>query len=289
MARSSFTKKKFCGLIVPMITPLTKDGELDEPAVRRMVDHLIAGGVEGVFVLGTTGEGPSIPLDMRVRLVHLAVDQSAGRAQVYAGIPRNVVSEAGDAARDYFRRGAAAVVAQLPGYFRLKPDEQFNYFSTLLKRISGPLVLYDIPETVHMAIDPGVIEHLRVFSNLVGIKDSSGDPDRLAALLESYAGDPGFSVLTGATSLAAFGFQHGADGFVPSAGNLNPNLCARLYAAALKGDDKLMLEIQKEIDALQADFVEDGYLGRGIARLKKRLVQKGLCTPAMMAPLMPAE
>jgi 4-hydroxy-tetrahydrodipicolinate synthase len=220
--------KHYQGAIVPIVTPLTAQGELDEVALRRIIDFLAAGGVQGIFALGTTGEGPSVPRDIRPRLVRLAVDYAGGRLQVYAGIASTVLEESADAAKEYIRHGVTAVVAPLPGYYLLTADEQFRYFATLLERIHGPLLLYDIPAAVHNAIDPGVIEHLRVFPNVVGIKDSSGDRERLAGLLSSYSDDPGFSVLVGTTALVSFGLQRGADGFIPSAGNLNPSLCTRM-------------------------------------------------------------
>lgn len=285
MAAGTKTKKTYHGVIIPMVTPLNDAGELDEPAVRRVIDHLIAGGVQGVFVLGTTGEGPSAPRELGSRLVQLAVEHTAGRVQVYAGIYDSVVSESLEMAREFLRRGATAVVAQMPAYFRLGPVEQFRYFAALAERARGPLMLYDIPSAVHSAIDPGVIEHLRVFPNVVGIKDSSGDRERIDGLLDSYADDPAFSVLVGATALAAYGFRNGADGFVPSAGNINPSLCSRLYGAALKGDHNLMDELQAEVDAMQAEFGVEGYTGRSIARLKKRMSQRGLCGPKVFLPL----
>src|SRR5690554_2773450 len=145
MGAEPSTRKTYCGVVVPMVTPFTQEGELDEHAARRIIDHLIAGGVQGIFVLGTTGEGPSMPREMRARLVHLTIDHVAGRVQVYAGVFDTIVSESIDAARDYLRRGASAIVAQLPSYYRLAPDQQFQYFATLAERIKGPIILYDIP------------------------------------------------------------------------------------------------------------------------------------------------
>ena len=281
--------KTYHGVIVPMVTPLTAEFELDEPALRRIVEHLVTGGVQGIFVLGTTGEGPSTPREMRPRVVQLVVEAAAGKAQVFAGIADTVVNDSIAAAKDYLRRGCAAVVAPLPSYYRLNEDEQFRYFAALVKRIPGPVLLYDIPSAVHMHIDHGVVEHLRAFPNVVGIKDSSGDAERLMALLDSYSDDPGFSVLVGATALASLGLRRDADGMVPSEGNLNPALCVRLCAAASKGDWALMDSLQAELDALSTQFAVDGYLGRGVSRLKKLLSQRGLCTPAVFRPLVTEE
>ena len=285
MVKNRTMHKLYCGVIVPLVTPLNEDGELDEQAVRRILDHVIAAGVQGVFILGTTGEGPSTPREMRARMVQLVLEYVAGRAQVYVGVYDNVISAMLDSSRDYLRKGATAVVAQLPGYYRLPPDDQFRFLSTMVKSIPGPFLLYDIPAVVHMSIDPGVIEHLRAFSNLVGIIDTSGNRERLLGLLDSYADDEGFSVLVGSTAQAAHGFEYGADGFVPSAGNLNPSLCVRLYQAAQKGDSILMASLQQEINGLQAQYAADGYIGLTISRLKKRMADEGLCGPGVLPPL----
>ncbi len=277
--------KTYHGVIVPMVTPLTAEFELDEAALRRVVEHLTAGGVQGIFVLGTTGEGPSAPREICSRLVQLTVEYAAGKAQVYAGIADTVVADSISVAKEYLRRGCAAVVAPLPSYYRLTEDEQFRYFTALVKRIPGPVLLYDLPSAAQMQIDHGVVEHLRAFPNVVGIKDSSGSIERLAALLDSYSDDPGFSVLVGATSLASYGLRNGADGMVASAGNLNPALCVRLCAAASKGDWSLMDSLQAELDELSAQYHAPGYIGRGIARLKKMMSQRGLCGSAVFRPL----
>lgn len=279
------TRKTYCGVIVPMITPLNNDDTLDEPAIRRVIDHLIGGGVHGIFILSTIGESPSMSREMRNRLVHQVLDHVGGRVQVYVGVYDTVVAETLDMSRDFLRRGASAVVAQLPAYYRLSPDGQFRFLSTLVERIPGPFFLYDIPAIVHMSIDPGVIEHLRAFTNLVGVIDSSGDKHRLLELLESYADDMRFSVLVGNTAQAAFAFEHGADGFVPSVSNINPSLCVRLYQAGQKGDTALAATLQGEIDALHAGYAVEGYVSQTIARLKKRAAEMGLCTPKVLPPL----
>lgn len=273
------------GVVVPVVTPITDKFELDEPALRKVIDHLIDGGVQGIFVLGSNGEGPSIPRVMRARIVHLAMEQVRGRARVYAGILDNSAIDAVASAKEFLRMGVSAVVAQLPNYFTLSPDEQFRYFAGLIERIQGPILLYEIPATVHMSLDLAVIEHLRAFSNVVGIKDSSGNRAQVEALLDVYSDDPGFSVLVGTSGLYSFGLRHGADGIVPGIANLEPGLCARMYAAALTGDWSLMGELQGELDKLARGFLVPEYLGQTVARLKWRMSQRGLCGPTVFPPL----
>lgn len=153
MTSRTTPEKIYHGVIVPLVTPLTPQGELDEPALHRIIDFLVTGGVDGIFVLGTTGEGPSTPHEIRPRLVRLALEYANERAQVYVGIASTVVDKSLDAAKDYLRQGVTAVVAPLPGYFVLTPGEQFRYFATLAERIRGPLLLYDIPAAVRTPID----------------------------------------------------------------------------------------------------------------------------------------
>jgi 4-hydroxy-tetrahydrodipicolinate synthase len=273
------------GVVVPLVTPLTSELRLDEPALRRLVDYQISGGVKSIFVLGTTGEGPSVPRAMRARIVQVALEQANGRASIYAGTADTVHGEVTAAGVEYLRMGARAVVVQLPSYFPLTPTEQFAYFTSLLKAITGPVLLYDFPATVHMTIDLGVIEHLRAFHNVIGIKDSSGDQQRLQALLDAYSGDTGFSVLVGAIALSSFGMLNGADGFVSSTANLEPALCARLYASSRTGDRRLMKTLQAEIDAVTESFWGERSIGQSIARLKRLMSQRGLCGPAVFSPL----
>lgn len=273
------------GVIVPIVTPLTEKGELDEPALRRLVDFEIDGGVDGVFVLGSTGEGPSIPRNFRTRVVHLAIESARSRAKVYAGILENSVVDGIAAAREYLRLGVSGIVAPLSNYFTLSPDEQFLYYAGLAERIQGSILLYEIPQAVHMSIDLRVIEHLRAFDNVVGIKDSSGDRDRLRALLDSYRDDPNFSVLVGDYSLYSYGLRHGADGIVPSVANLDPGLCVRMCSSARKGDWALLNELQLELDGLTHEYHVPGSMGQSIVRMKRLMSQRGLCGKTVLPPL----
>lgn len=277
------------GVVVPLVTPVTADGKLDEPALRRVIDYVIQGGAQGIFVLGTTGEGPSVPRGLRSRVAHVAAEHAARRARIYAGIADTSLVDSVSAAADYLHHGVDVVVAQLPNYYQLTPDEQFEYFAGLARHIQGPMLLYNIPSTVHMSIDLGVIEHLRAFSNVVGIKNTSGDRQMLESLIEQYGADPGFSVLVGSIELASFGMRLGADGFVPSTGNIEPALCSRLYASSLKGDWSLMEQLQGELNEITGKFTFDDGIGRSIARLKRLMAQRGLCGPKTLPPLEEAE
>jgi dihydrodipicolinate synthase/N-acetylneuraminate lyase len=276
------------GVIVPMVTPVTPDGDLDEIAVPRIVDHMVAGGVHGVFVLGTTGENASVPAAMRERLVLVTVAHVGERARVYAGIGSNCLVDSVAAAKAYASLGVDAVVAHLPTYYALSAEEQLAYFSALADQIDLPLLLYDIPATTHMTIPVEVVEKLSCHPNVVGIKDSSGDITRLTTLLERL-GDarPDFAVLVGAVDLSAQGLALGADGIVPSQGNLVPPLCRALFDRAVEGDQDGAEACQQRLNALTKLFVEGRGLAQSLGALKAMMGALGLCDPEVLPPLRP--
>jgi dihydrodipicolinate synthase/N-acetylneuraminate lyase len=274
---------KHHGLVVPMVTPVTRTGGLDEPAVDRLVDFLLAGGVDGIFVLGTTGEGGSVPQSFRRRLVECAADRVKRRAKVYAGLGdlKNVA-----VANDYFHAGADAVVARPPISYPL--DELLPSFQSLLSGLEGPLILYNIPATTNVSIPLDVVGKLVGHPRLAGIKDSENNSERLEQLLGRFGNQPEFSVFVGVGTLMARGLKLGAEGIVPSVGNLIPNVCQSLCLAAQRGD---WTESERHADRMKAvaDLYQNGRtLGQSLASLKAALHCLDICSPDVLPPLVPA-
>lgn len=275
------------GVIVPMITPVTPTGQLDEPAVRRVIDYLIDGGVSGIFILGTTGEAASVPAAMKMRLAAITIEQAAGRAQVYTGISHNCLAVSIEAAEAFFEYGADVCVAHLPSYYDLDATEQEAYYTTLSRRIPGPLMLYNIPSTTHMSIPLEVVARLSTQPNIVGLKDSQNDLPRLERAVELLGGRPDFSILVGTTSLLAPAFKLGVHGSVPSLGNLAPALCQNMYAAAQDGDMDLLETCQEQLNELSHFLRGSLPLGKALAAHKAAMGALSLCGPAMLPPLQP--
>jgi Dihydrodipicolinate synthase/N-acetylneuraminate lyase len=279
---------KHRGVIVPMATPFTATGELDEPAAERLVVHL-ASQEMGVFVLGTTGECASIPPAARTRLVEIAVKTAAGRVPVYAGIGDNCLNESIDNGRAWLKLGVNAVVAHLPSYYLLSASEMQACFTLMAEKIAGPFVLYNIPQTTRMSLPLDVVQPLADIPNIIGFKDSENAPGRLERTAELFAGRPDFAIFMGASVLSAKALRHGFDGLVPSSGNIAPALWRDLYRAALDNRWEQAEELQRRLDAVAAVFQRDRSLGQSLAALKVCLETLGLCGPAVLPPLIPLD
>jgi 4-hydroxy-tetrahydrodipicolinate synthase len=268
-----------------MVTPFAPVGNLDEPAVRRVLDHLIQAGVDGIFLLGTTGEEASMSLPMRERFVAIVTEHVGKRVTTYAGISHNSLSSSVEAANTYTRLGVDTLVARLPTYYALTDEEQYAYFQTLLVGISGPLMLYNISNTTHMAISVDVVKALSQHPQVVGIKDSDNDPPRLEELVRKLGDRVDFAILTGVTRLSAKALSLGADGCVPSLGNLAPNLCQSLYESARRGDMVSAEACQHQLNDLDALLRSGRTLAQSIGLLKAAMGALALCGPAVLPPL----
>jgi 4-hydroxy-tetrahydrodipicolinate synthase len=270
-----------------MVTPVTPQGDLDEPGVRRVIDHLIEGGVSGIFVLGTTGEAASVPHTMRSRLVAITVKHVGNRVATYAGISHNCLDHSVHAAKECFRLGIDVAVAHLPSYYALSPEEQCDYYIALVEQIPGPLMLYNIPSTTHMSIPIEVVEQLSQHPKVVGLKDSEKDVARLEAVIERLGGRSDFAVFVGVTVLAARALSLGADGMVPSSGNLVPARCQGLYESGIRGDVARAEVYQRQVDEAAAIYQRNRTLGQSLAALKVAMGALGLCGPDVLPPLRP--
>lgn len=279
-------RSRFQGVVVPMVTPVTPAGEVDTPAVRRIVDHLIAGGAHGIFPLGTTGEAASLSLPQREQLVAAVVDAVGGRAMVYAGISGNSFGDSVASAERFVQLGADALVAHPPCYYPLTDSQIEQYLARLADHVSRPLVLYNIPQTTHLSIPVEVIRRLAGHGNIAAIKDSSPDAARLAALLDATGGRGGFPVLLGNSLLFARGLKLGGVGLVPSGAHLAPREYRQMFDAAMAGWWDDVQHLQTATDAVCSSYGGPGRtLGQSLALLKFQMEQRGLCGRTMLPPL----
>jgi dihydrodipicolinate synthase/N-acetylneuraminate lyase len=265
-----------------MVTPVTPGGAIDEPAVKRIVDHLIAGGSAGIFPLGTTGEAASLSAQQGEQLVAATVSAVAGRAMVYAGISGNSFGDSVSAASAYAKLGVDAVVAHPPCYYPLSDAQIESYLARLADRVDRPLVLYNIPQTTRLSISIDAVVRLSRHGNVAAIKDSSPDPERITALLSATGS---FPVLLGNSLLFARGLRLGAVGLVPSGAHLVPQAYRDMLDAAFAGRWEEVERLQASTDAVISSYGRGQTLGQSLAVLKFQLEQRGLCGRTMLPPL----
>jgi len=270
-----------------MVTPVTARGSLDQPAVARVVDHLCAGGTHGVFVLGTTGEAAVVPSGMRDQLVQLTVAQVRKRALVYAGISSKSLAESVIAGNNCLRMGVNAVVAHVPAHFVAQPQAALNFYSELARQLEGNLILYNIPLTTNVSLPIELCKQTARFPQVIGLKDSENDLARMVALLEELGRKEGFSVFIGTGPLMGKGLLLGADGIVPSVGNLAPALCRELYDCAVSGDLAGTETLHRRMMAVSDIYQNGRGLDHSLATLKTAMAWLGLCGPDMLPPLAP--
>lgn len=277
-------QKKYRGVVVPMVTPVTKEGKLDTEAVVRIIEFFAKAGVSPLL-MGTTGEGNSVSPKDGLLFVETAVKAAQKRITIYAGLTGNCFSEQLAQAEAYTKAGADVIVATLPTYYALTEEQMENYYRTLADSIKGPLMLYNILATTHMSIPVDVIRRLADHPNIVGLKDSERDLERMAQCIEIAKDRDDFCYFCGWAAQSAHSLELGGDGIVPSTGNFVPEMFQQLYEAAMAGDMATANRLQDETNEIAKIYQKDRTLGQSLTALKVMMQTKGLCEPWMLMPL----
>jgi 4-hydroxy-tetrahydrodipicolinate synthase len=277
---------KLHGVVVPLVTPVTAGGRVDEPALDKLIASVLSGGVQGLFVLGTTGEGVNVPKALRRGLLEHVVTMAEGRALVYAGLGDIHSSEFG-VTQEYFDAGADVVVAHPPITQRLTEPELLVWYRTLLDQCEGPLVMYNMPVITRMTIPLDLIGELIGHPRFVGIKDSENNAARHTELLERFGKQPGFAIFIGVGALMAQGLRSGADGIVPSVGNLIPDVCQQFYSSAVAGNGSHLDTLFARMNEVAGVYQKGRTLNESLAALKAAIHFRGLCDEYMLPPLKP--
>lgn len=228
----------FRGLVPPVITPLTIDREVDTASLERLVDHLVDGGVDGLFALGSSGETVLLDDAQRDLALEVIVKTADGRVPVMAGAIEPATRRTIERARAAERLGAQAVVATAPFYVIVGPHEVERHFRAVKESIGVPLFAYDIPACVHTKLANDLVVRLARDGVIAGIKDSSGDDVGFRQLLLQLAaaGATDFMTFTGHEVMVDSMLLAGASGSVPGLANVDPAGYARLHAAVEAGD-----------------------------------------------------
>lgn len=241
---------KISGVIPPVVTPLTQNKQLDLRTFEKQLHYLVKAGVDAVFVLGTCGEGYGLTRSQKRELLKGAVDAVDSRVPVLAGVLEPSTARVLEELDRTIEAGISAVVVTTPYYYQSDASDQIHHFRTIARASSVPIITYNIPSHTQNTITPETVTTLLDEENIIAIKDSTEDWALFEALLALRDINPNFSVLQGSEKNAAKALLAGADGIVPSAGNLVPSLFVELVKAVHKNDTVRVNNLDQQINDL---------------------------------------
>lgn len=273
------------GIIPPMITPLKGDDELDLEGTSRLVEHMLAGGVHALFLLGTTGEAQSLTYRLRYEFVERVCRQVAGRVPVLVGVTDTSLDESVRLAEHAAKCGAVGVVAAAPYYFAPSQQELIEYYTALADRLPLPLYLYNMPSHVKVFLEPATVKTLADHPNIVGLKDSSANMTYFQTLIYHLCDRADFALYVGPEELTGECVLMGADGGVNGGANLFPELYVAMYDAACKHDIARVRELQRRIMQISTSIYTVGKYGSSYLKgVKCALSLLGICDDYLSYP-----
>jgi dihydrodipicolinate synthase/N-acetylneuraminate lyase len=284
-SNSNVLPRPLRGIIPPMVTPLLDRDTLDVAGLERLIEHILAGGVHGLFILGTTGEAPSLSQRLRCELIERVCEQVKGRVPLLVGITDTCFVESVNIACKARDAGAEAVVLAPPYYFPAGQAELLEYLEHLMTELPLPLFLYNMPSYTKLVFEPKTVRAAAAIEGIVGIKESSGDMVYFRKLLSLLKKQPDFSLLMGHEELLAEAVLEGAHGGVCGGANLVPQLYVDLYNAAYSKDLSTVESLQKKVMQISKAIYGVGkYESSYLKGLKCALSCMGICNDFLAEP-----
>jgi 4-hydroxy-tetrahydrodipicolinate synthase len=225
---------KLQGSLVAIVTPMQEDGALDLDAFRALLDWHVREGTQGVIVVGTTGESPTVDFDEHCRMIRTAVEHVAERIPVIAGTGGNSTREAVALAQYAKKAGATMSLSVVPYYNKPTQEGLYRHFRTIAEAADMPHILYNVPGRTVADLQNETVLRLAELPNIVGIKDATANMDRAADLLRRKPAD--FAVYSGDDATALALMLLGGDGVISVTANVAPRLMSEMCKAALRGD-----------------------------------------------------
>ena len=288
MSDSQTSPLPFKGIIPPMVTPLADRDTLDEPGLERLIEHILSGGVHGLFVLGTTGEAPGLSEQTKRLVVERTAQQVNHRVPVLVGVTDTSLEDSLALAGHAAACGADAVVLAPPPYFPVHQDDLRRYFAEFAAESPLPVILYNIPSHAKNVIAHETVERLLEVPNIIGLKDSAGDMQQYNRFVSLITRRPGLTLLMGPEELLAESVLMGGYGGICGGANLVPSLYVELYEAALTEDLRLVHKLQHRVLRISETLYRVGPPPSGyLTGLKCALSCLGLCDDRLAEPYYP--
>ena len=272
------------GIIPPVITPLSDRDTLDIEGLERLIEHMISGGVHGLFVLGTTGEGPSLSYRLRGEVIQHACRITENRIPVFVGVTDTSIVESIRLSEVAAEAGAQATVLATPYYFPAGQTELTQYINHIVPELALPVMLYNMPSMTKLWFEAETLASFKDLEQVIGIKDSSGDMDYFRQICALKSERPDWSIFIGPEERMIESISLGANGGVNGGANIFPKLFVDAYEAAVAGNEQRCAELQRQIGAFGEIYTIGRYTSRFIKATKCAASITGLCDDFMAEP-----
>ena len=268
-----------CG--TALVTPFTRDGSLDETAVRRLVRRQIEAGIHFLVPCGTTGESPTLTEDERVRVVELVVEEAAGRVPVLAGAGGYDTKEVVSAGRRMKLAGATGILSVTPYYNKPTPEGLFQHYNMIANEVGLPIIVYNVPGRTGCNVDVATLARLSAVPGIVGVKEASGNVTQMCEICAAVP--PQFIVLSGDDALTLPLMAVGGRGIVSVASNEVPGEMSKMVELAERNDFAAARRIHTHLlPLLQINFIESNP-----GPVKSAMAAMGLLEETYRLPMVP--
>jgi len=273
------------GIVPPLVTPLLENNTLDVEGLERLIEHVIVGGVHGIFILGTTGEAQSLSFNLRREMIKQTARLLKNRLPLLVGISDTSLVDSVTLADLAAESGADAVVSAPPYYYATGQDELAEFYEQLIPQLKLPIYLYNMPTHTKVSFAPATIRRIAGNPKVIGFKDSSAGGGYFQSVMYEFRDRPDFSLFVGPEEMMAEVVLMGAHGGVNGGANLFPKLYVELYnAAAVKNVDKVR-ELHAKVMQISSTIYTVGSYGSSYLKgVKAGLSILGICNDFLAAP-----
>ena len=273
------------GIVPPIVTPLLDDNTLDIAGLERLIEHVVAGGVHGIFILGTTGESQSLGFSLRCEMIKESARILKNRIPLLVGISDTSIADSVALAKVAAENGADAVVSAPPYYYAAAQPELIDFYNVLLEQLPLPLFLYNMPMHTKTSFAPATIRKIAENPKVIGFKDSSASGGYFQSVMHEFRDRPDFALFVGPEEMMGESVMMGAHGGVNGGANMFPKLYVELYkAAADKNVDKVR-ELHAKVMQVSASIYNVGTFGSSYLKgVKAGLNVLGICSDVLATP-----
>jgi 4-hydroxy-tetrahydrodipicolinate synthase len=277
-------KLPLSGIIPPIVTPLKSNTELDVQGLKNLIDHILGGGVHGIFLLGTTGEATNLNYNLRKEFIYKACEFVGQKVPVLVGITDTCLQGTLEIAETAKDAGADALVISSPYYLPISQNEFVAYLEELVPQLPLPFMMYNMPSCTKLNMSLNTVRKAKELG-AIGIKDSSGSLPYLMSLIEEFKDSPEFAVIAGTEMFIPETIKNGGHGAVPGGANIFPSLFVELYNASVNGDvEKIDYLRGKMVEIEEKIYNVGAHSSKYIKTIKSALSAIGICSDFVAMP-----